>query len=145
MRVALQPGFTQAVVNLADLYRIQGREAEGEKILRQALRGDPHHAPTQHALGLMLIGQKRLPEALAALAEAYRLGSDNPRYGYVYAVTLNSVGQTVLAARTLEKVLAKHTHDRDTLMALAGFQRAAGNLNVALDYAQRLAALDADQ
>ncbi|MDQ5908470.1 MAG: hypothetical protein QG599_561, partial [Pseudomonadota bacterium] len=143
--LTLQPGFTQAVVNLADLYRVQGRDAEGEKILRQALDSDPHHAPAQHALGLLLIRQKRLPEAMAALAEAYRLGSDNPRYGYVYAATLNSVGQTVQAIQTLEKVLAKHPQDRDTLMALAGFQRAVGNLDAALDYARRLAALDADQ
>ena len=85
----LQPDFTQAAVNLADLYRIQGREGEGEKTLRQALALDPPNAAAHHALGLWLIRQKRLPEALTALAEAARLSGDNPRYGYVYAVALN--------------------------------------------------------
>ena len=89
----LQPDFTQAAVNLADLYRIQGREGEGEKTLRQALALDPPNAAAHHALGLWLIRQKRLPEALTALAEAARLSGDNPRYGYVYAVALNETGQ----------------------------------------------------
>jgi len=141
----LQPAFTQAAVNLADLYRIQGREGEGEKTLRQALALDPHNAAAHHALGLLLIRQKRLLEALAALAEAARLGSDNARYGYVYAVALNSAGQgQQQAIQTLETVLAKHPNDRDTLMALVAFQREAGNLGAARSYARRLAELEPD-
>jgi predicted CXXCH cytochrome family protein len=72
----LQPDFTQAAVNLADLYRIQGRDGDGEKTLRQALALDPQNAAAHHALGLLLIRQQRLPEALTALAEAARLGGD---------------------------------------------------------------------
>jgi len=138
----LQPAFTQAAVNLADLYRIQGRDEDGEKILRQALDLDPRNATAQHALGLLLIRQKRLPEALSALAEAAHLGEDNPRYGYVYAVALNSTGQESKAVQALEAVLAKHPNDRETLMALVAFQRNAGNLGAARDYARRLAALE---
>lgn len=140
----LEPTFTQAAVNLADLYRLQGRDADGEKTLRQALTLDPQSAAAHHALGLLLIRQKRLLEALAALAEAARLGSDNARYGYVYAVALNGVGQSQPAIQTLETVLAKHPNDRDTLMALAAFQRGAGNLDAARTYARRLAALEPD-
>ncbi len=142
--LGLQPTFTQAAVNLADLYRLQGRDAEGEKTLRQALELDPHNAAAHHALGLLLIRQKRLPEALAALAEAARLGENNPRYSYVYAVALNGAGQGERAIQTLETVLAKHPNDRDTLMALATFQRDAGHLDAARDYARRLAALEPD-
>ena len=140
----LQPNFTQAAVNLADLYRIQGREGEGEKTLRQALALDPPNASAHHALGLLLIRQKRLPEALTALAEAARLGGDNARYGYVYAVALNGAGQGPKAIQTLETVLAKHPNDRDTLLALVAFQRDAGTLDAAREYARRLAALEPD-
>ena len=111
----MQPTFTEAAVNLADLYRLQGREAEGEKTLCQALALDPQSAAAHHALSLLLIRQQRLPEALTALAEVARLDEDNPRYGYVYAVALNGSGQSERAIQTLEAVLAKHPHDRDTL------------------------------
>ncbi|MDS4031360.1 MAG: tetratricopeptide repeat protein, partial [Candidatus Contendobacter sp.] len=140
----LQPTFTQAAVNLADLYRMRGRDGEGEKTLRQALALDPHNATVHHALGLLLIRQKRLPEAMAALGEAARLDSGNPRYGYVYAVALNGTGQGETAIRTLETVLARHPNDRDTLMALVAFQRDAGHLDAARGYARRLAALEPD-
>jgi len=70
------------------------------------------------------------------------LGEDNPRYGYVYAVALNSTGQESKAVQALETVLVKHPNDRETLMALVAFQRNAGNLGAARDYARRLAALE---
>ncbi|MBL8250772.1 MAG: tetratricopeptide repeat protein, partial [Candidatus Competibacter sp.] len=140
----LQPTFTQAAVNLADLYRAQGRDSEGEKTLRQALEHDPHSAAAHHALGLLLIRQQRLTEALAALAEAARLGGDNPRYGYVYAVALHGAGEGEQAIQTLEAVLAKHPNDRDTLMALVTFQRDAGNLSAARDHVKHLAELEPD-
>ena len=140
----LQPNFTQAAVNLADLYRIQGRDGEGEQTLRQVLVRDPRNAAAHHALGLLLIRQRRLPEALTALAEAARLDSDNPRYGYVYAVALNGTGQKPKAIEELEAVLAKHPNDRDSLQALTVFQRDAGNLDAARRSARRLAELEPD-
>ena len=140
----LQPTFTQAAVNLADLYRLQGRDTDGEKTLRQALALEPQNAAAHHALGLLLIRQKRLPEALAALAEAARLDPANPRYGYVYAVALNSADQGPKAIQELETLLQRHPNDRDSLLALVAFQRDAGHLDAARDYARRLAALEPD-
>ncbi|HRD50712.1 MAG: tetratricopeptide repeat protein [Candidatus Competibacter sp.] len=140
----LQPTFTQAAVNLADLYRIQGRDADGEKTLRQALALEPQTAAAHHALGLLLIRQKRLPEAIAALAEAARLDGNHAGYGYVYAVALNSAGQGSKAIQELETVLQRHPNDRDSLFALAAFQRDAGNTEAARNYARRLAELEPD-
>ena len=143
--LALQPNFTQAAVNLADLYRLQGRDADGEKTLREALTLDPQNAAAHHALGLLLIRQKRLPEAMTALEEAARLGTDHPRYGYVYAVALNSVGQGMKAIQELETVLQRYPNDRDSLLALVAFQRDAGHLDAARESARRLATLEPDQ
>lgn len=112
--------------------------------MRQALALDPQDAAAHHALGLLLIRQQRLPEALTALAEAARLGGDNPRYGYVYAVALNGASQGPKAIQELETVLAKHPNDRDSLMALTAFQHDAGNLDAARNFARRLSALEPD-
>src|SRR5439155_608904 len=39
--VRLQPSFMPPYVNLADLYRAQGRDPEGERVLREALAREP--------------------------------------------------------------------------------------------------------
>ena len=44
-----------AYVNLADLFRLQRREPEGEQLLRRALEIDPVNAAAHHALGLLLV------------------------------------------------------------------------------------------
>src|SRR4029450_12617561 len=43
----IDSSFAPTYVNLADLYRAQNRDEEGEKILRQALARCPHH-PRRH-------------------------------------------------------------------------------------------------
>ena len=83
----LQPA-TQAAVNLADLPDSGGRDGMAKQSCAKPWILDPRNATAHHALGLLLIRQKRLPEALSALAEAAHWGEDNPRYGYVYAVAL---------------------------------------------------------
>jgi Tfp pilus assembly protein PilF len=39
---------------------------------------------------------------------------------------------------TLKENLARHPNDRDNLMALIGFSREFGDINSALEYAERL-------
>jgi Tfp pilus assembly protein PilF len=144
LRTALQidPRFAPASVNLADLYRATGREAEGERVLRSALEQDARSAPARHALGLLLVRQRRMPEALAALAEAARLAPESARYGYVYAIALHEAGQVKPATEVLERVLARHPYDRDTLTALAAYWQQQGQPRRALAYARRLAELE---
>ena len=95
-----------------------------------------------HALGLVMVRQKRVREAIELLGAAARLAPGNPRYGYVYAVALNSDGRKSEALRTLEAVLARHRYDRDSLSAIVAFHREGGDLRNALRYRERLEALD---
>jgi tetratricopeptide (TPR) repeat protein len=144
LRAALQvdPRFVPAAVNLADLYRASGRDAEGERILRAALEHDSRSAATHHALGLLLVRQKRMPEALVELEAAVRLDPEGPRYGYVYAVALHGTGRAQQAMEVLSRVLARHPYDRDTLSALIAYSHQQGNPRQALAYARRLAELE---
>jgi Flp pilus assembly protein TadD len=80
--------FVPAWANLADLMRLQGREAEAEAILREGLELSPRDAMLHHALGLSLVRQQRGPEALRELKLATELDPRNERFAYVYEVAL---------------------------------------------------------
>jgi tetratricopeptide (TPR) repeat protein len=140
--LSLDPAFTPAAVNLADLDRELGREPAGERVLRDAIARSPNDASLQHALGLSLIRQGHGQVALDHLVAAARLDPANARFAYVYAVALNDAGQTGKAVDVLEDNLAKHPYDRDSLAALTDFYRGAGNPRKAVFYAKRLAELE---
>jgi tetratricopeptide (TPR) repeat protein len=88
---------------------------------------------------------KRPDDALAELARAAALEPDRSRYAYVYAVGLNSAGRGAEALAVLKDNLAKHPDDRDTLLALVTFNRDAGNIAAALEYAAQLIRLAPDE
>jgi tetratricopeptide (TPR) repeat protein len=117
----LDPTFAPAAANLADLYRAQGRDADGERVLRQALERSPDDPSLCHALGLALVRQRRLVEALPWLGRAAARAQGDPRYGYVYAVALHDAGRRGESLRELENVLRRRPDDGPTLQALASF------------------------
>lgn len=139
--LARQPTFMPAYVNLADLFRLQGQDDQGEQVLRQALARAPRTAEVQHALGLLLVRQQRLPEAVEALAQAAGLRPDLPRYGYVYAVALHATGKARQALRVLEAAHAQQRYNRDILSALVTFSQELGDAEAARHYAAQLRAL----
>lgn len=74
----LDPAFAPAYVNLADLFRPQDRDTEGEQSLRSGIAAAPDDADLPHALGLLLVRQKRLGEALPYLQLALMLAPKSP-------------------------------------------------------------------
>ena len=78
--------FVPAWANLADLMRMQGREADAEAALREGLARAPEDATLHHALGLSLVRQKKNDEALKELKRATELAPGNARFAYVYGV-----------------------------------------------------------
>jgi tetratricopeptide (TPR) repeat protein len=138
----LDPSFAPAAVNLADLDRALGQDADGESVLRNAISLSPDDASLHYALGLALIRQGQKPEALSHLAKAARLNPANARFSYVYAVALNDAGQTKQALHILEGDIARHPYDRDALAALIDYYRAEGNSPKAAEYARHLLKLE---
>jgi Flp pilus assembly protein TadD len=137
----LDAAFYPALVNLADAFRIQKRDQEGEPFLRQALNLAPNDAAVHHALGLLLIRTGKKAEAMTALKDAWELQPDNSQYGYVYGIAIHSTGESKKAAAVLEKIHLRHPNDRQILMTLITIHRDLGNTNAALQYAKRLEAL----
>jgi len=136
--IKLEPTYAAAYINLADLYRQQQLDdrAESTLLAAHALLGD--NAAVEHSLGLLYVRTRRMTLALPALAKAAQLEPDNARFGYVFAVALASNGESARAIRTLQDVLAKHPYDRDVLMGLVQYNKAAGNVTAASAYARRL-------
>ena len=141
--IALDSLYVPAYINLADLYRAQGRESDTERVLRDGLKTSPNSAPLHHALGLALVRAKRSDQALAELAKAAKLDPASARFAYVYGVALHSAGRVDESIETLVKAGAKHPADTDILEALASFYRDRGNDAEARRYAQQLRAVAA--
>jgi tetratricopeptide (TPR) repeat protein len=136
--VRLQPAFIPAYINLADLYRQQGREDMVTQTLRTALQADPSNGAAHHALGLSLVRQQRLRDAIAELAQAAQLRPDVPRYAYVHGVALHEAGQVQQALRVLTDAHQNHPADRDILAALVEYHRQAGDRQAAIAWARKL-------
>jgi predicted CXXCH cytochrome family protein len=137
----LDPNFVPAMLNLADLDRMRGQDAQGELLLRKALAMEPNNADVTHGLGLVLVRQHNYAEALPLLGKAAELAPDNARYGYVYAIALNSTGSPQQARGLLERLHQQHPADPDVLVALVTTARSAGDLPAALMHARELARL----
>ena len=142
--LSLDPTFVPAAVNLADLYRSLGREADGEATLRAALQRSPSHPALLYALGLAMARQGQHAKALNLLATAAGGVPRNARYAYVYAVALHDAGQTSAAIDTLERSIKSHPYDRDSLAALVIYLDQTRNRGKDLRYARRLLQLEPD-
>jgi tetratricopeptide (TPR) repeat protein len=133
-----QPSFIAAYVNLADLYRQQGQEDRVEQTLREALKADPGNGDASHGLGLSLVRQKRLRDAIPELARAAQRRPDVPRYAYVYGVALHEAGDTRRALDVLKRAHERHPADREIVVALAEYHRQAGDRKAAIAWASKL-------
>lgn len=140
----IDPRFVPAYVNLADLYRIQGKNARGAALLRDALVQMPNNAELHSALGLALVRQQQTPAAVDHMRRAAELAPTAARYTYLYAVALNSTGKTQQALAALSKAHQQHPNDRDILYALVTFNRDTGNVEESRRYARKLAVLMPD-
>ena len=139
--IDLEPAFTPAYINLADLYRMQGLEDKAEASLRHGVEVESQVAELHYALGLALVRQKRLPDAVQELAQAARLQPEQVRYTYVHAIALNELGDAKGAIRLLTAAQQRHPANREVITALVQFSAESGDTEGARRWAQKLAEL----
>jgi Flp pilus assembly protein TadD len=139
------PSSVPAYVNLADVYRTLGRDAEGESILRTGLSRVPQSGALHYALGLVLTRLQRGDTALREFSRAVGLEPGNARFAYVNAIALHSSGKSDAAIAQLRSALAIHQADGDIISALADFYRQRGDSVQATRYANRLRQLSANR
>ncbi len=139
--IGIDPTFTAAYVNLADLYRSRRRDEEAEAVLRSGLQIAADPAAIRFALGLTLVRLGRHEEALPQLEQASRLRPDVIRFAYVYAVAQFDLGRQQSSLRTLERVHRRYPANRQALSLLAEYNRQMGRAKAADRYATKLRAL----
>jgi tetratricopeptide (TPR) repeat protein len=86
---------------------INGRRLdEAERVARDVLARDPHHAGALHLLGLALLIQKRPRDAVGPLTEAAR-ATVNPLLETHYALALRDVGRREEAIDWLKRAMSR--------------------------------------
>lgn len=133
----LDPSFVPAYVNAAEAFRSAGRETEAHDTLESGLAVVPGNPALHHALGLWYVRHGQPADALRELERAAKLGPEQARYAYVYAVALNSFGRTADAIKALEHAVQRWPRQRDVRVALVTIQRDAGRRDAARNAAKR--------
>ncbi|WP_378758979.1 tetratricopeptide repeat protein [Microbaculum marinum] len=142
--LALDPDYTPGMINLAELYRATGRIAEEAEILQRALDTGEADAAILHAAGLLRVRQKRYDEALELLRRAHEAQPGESRFGYVYAVALDSLGRPQAARKVRADALARNPYDVDLLTATLHQSLLDDDIHAARQLADRLSALRPD-
>lgn len=135
--IELAPDFDAGYLNLADLYRHQGREIEVISVLQDGLEQAAGSAALHHAHGLALVRAGDQATALESLARAVDLAPGSARYAYVYAVGLNSAGRAPEALAVLSDAHQRHPVDLQLLQLLAMIERDRGQFDEARRWVQR--------
>jgi predicted CXXCH cytochrome family protein len=146
LREALEidPTFTAAYVNLADLYRSQQRDTEAEALLTRGLELAGDRASLEFALGLTLVRLGRYSEALTHLRRAHVMRPEVIRFGYIYAVAQYDQGHHQAALKTLEQMQRRYPANREVLRLLVAYNRQMGRSEAAAGYAGLLKNLGQD-
>ena len=135
--LALDPEFTPIYVNLADLYRALGRDAEGRALLEQGLARAADDAALLHALGLLEIRAKHLPAAVDLFGRAAEQAPEQSRYAYVHALAQEAAGDARAAIATLTAATDRHPNDAEIALALVSLNAKAGDQDAAIAWAER--------
>jgi len=138
LALRMEPRAIAARANLADLYRQTERDADAEQLLRDGIAINADNAALHHSLGLMLVRGDRTDAALIELGRAAELDPGNARFVYVFAVALNSLGQSNRAVAVLENASEKFPANYDIAWALATIYRDSGWTDDARAAAERL-------
>jgi predicted CXXCH cytochrome family protein len=90
----LAPDFVPVLVNLADWYRYQHKDAAAEPLLRRAVRLAPAAAEPAYALGLLLVRRGNRVEAIQWLEKAVGLDPTETYYKLALDVAKREAKQT---------------------------------------------------
>jgi len=117
------------------------RNADAERVLREALERFPEEGELHYSLGLLLAEEQHLGEAVDALARAADLLPHRARVRYNLALALQHLGRDPEAEAALLRAHAADPRDPAIVHAAAVFYVQRDDWERARTYAQQLVAL----
>jgi predicted CXXCH cytochrome family protein len=133
----LSAQWVPALVNLADLYRGTGRDAQGGELLDRALELTPDESDVLLAKGLWLVRQGDTAGALPMFERAWLAAPVNVQNAYVYVVALHSTGRSLEALQVADETLAL-VRDEQLLQTAFGIARDANLQGKVQAYAEAM-------
>jgi tetratricopeptide (TPR) repeat protein len=134
----IEPDYIPGILNLADLYRATNREPEAVLLLKRALEAAPDSGAAQYGYGLSLIRQRNYEDAIPYLLAATERTDSQPRYAYVYAIALDSVGRTKEALVFLNKANQDWPNQYDLLMTQVQYMEKLSLTDGILEFISKL-------
>jgi len=142
--LSIEPQFVPALINLADYYRSVNKKWESNILLVRALKTAPDTAFTNHAYALMLVRSGKQQEALRYLKVAVAQEDAQPHQAYVYAVALDSLGDTQAAIAVINAADKRWPNNLNLSMLQVAFMDKTGNVNGIHHYLSLLTAVAAN-
>ena len=136
--IEVDPYFPASYVNLADLYRAFGEDAQNSEMIDVGLSVLPEDADLNYSKALNLIRSHQAKQALVYLDKANSLAPNNAYYAYVYAVALNDLGQPGRATEILKSAVQISENDGNLNMVLFNKYAESGQIREALIYGDKL-------
>ncbi len=136
--LGLNSFFVPAYVNLADLFRAQEREKDGESLLREGVHLLPEQPSLHYALGLSLYRQGRAGEARDELLVAAESPDAEPSMALAYALIIDAQGEADAAIEYLNGSLERFGDDPGLLAALINLYQRTNQRQAAEPLIQRL-------
>lgn len=116
-----------ARVNLADVLRAQGRDADARALLQEGIKTSFSPGALHHSLGLLEFREGNSASAIDELAKAAALESGGSRHRYVYAIALHDTGQPKQAFTLLEQLNQEQPGNPEILSALITYAKELGD------------------
>lgn len=95
--IKVEPYFVNSYVNLADMYRMQGKESKGLALLNDGIKAQPNSGDLPYSAGLSLLRLDQKEEASQYFKKAAEIEKQNPQYWYVYGLSMGSFDGRVAA------------------------------------------------
>ena len=106
--IEIDPYFAASYINLADIYRRSQQVQQEQSLYNSALKRIPKSAELHYAYGMFLIRSGNKPGSVKHFKLAMQYDDTNYQYPYLYALALDSIGQTAKALAELKQLHPKY-------------------------------------